>query len=245
MTTNRSAKLDEEPKITIVIPALNEERNIEKSLTTLEEKLLTPHRVIVVNDSSDDRTAEIVERISGDRPNIRLVNSSRPRGITNALKSGFENVSTPVTVVMMADLCDDPETVPRMYAKLEEGYDLVCASRYMPEGRRLGGLALQGFFSRHVCSSLRKLTGIQTHDVSNAFKMYRTEILRTTPLEEAGFASSLEICVKAFLKGYRITEVPTIWKGRTAGTSSFKMLKVARSYFRWYLWAILLRNHRF
>ena len=237
--------MDEEPKITIVIPALNEEVNIEKSLTMLEEKLLIPHRVIVVNDNSDDRTAEIVERISGDRPNIRMVNSSRPRGITNALKSGFENVSTPVTVVMMADLCDDPETVPRMYAKLEEGYDLVCASRYMPEGRRLGGPALQGFFSWHVCSSLKKLTGIQTHDVSNAFKMYRTEILRTTPLEEAGFASSLEICVKAFLKGYRITEVPTTWKGRTAGTSSFKMLKVARSYFRWYLWAILLRNHRF
>ncbi len=114
MTPNRSAELDEEPKITIVIPALNEELNIEKSLTTLEEKLLIPHRVIVVNDNSDDRTAEIVERISGDRPNIRLVNSSRPRGITNALKSGFENVSTPVTVVMMADLCDDPETVPRM-----------------------------------------------------------------------------------------------------------------------------------
>ena len=127
----------------------------------------------------------------------------------------------------------------------EEGYDLVCASRYMPGGQRLGGPPLQGFFSRYVCSSLMKLTGIRTHDVSNAFKMYRTEILRTTPLEEAGFASSLEICVKAFLKGYRITEVPTTWRGRTAGTSSFKMLKVARSYFRWYLWAVLLRNHRF
>ena len=245
MAPSRSAELDEEPKITIVIPALNEEQNIEKSLSTLEEKLLLPHRVIVVNDNSDDRTAEIVERISDDRPNIRLVNSSRPRGITNALKSGFESVDTPVAVVMMADLCDDPETVPRMYEKFEEGYDLVCASRYMPEGRRLAGPALQGFFSRNVCSSLRKLTGIPTHDVSNAFKMYRTEILRTTPLEEAGFASSLEICVKAFLKGFRITEVPTTWKGRTAGTSSFKMLKVARSYFRWYLWAILLRNHRF
>ncbi|MFQ5911863.1 MAG: glycosyltransferase [Nitrospinota bacterium] len=237
--------MSEGPEITIVIPALNEELNIERTLESLEQMVTLPHRVIVVNDSSDDRTPEIVEKVSRQRPNIRLVNSPRPRGITNALKSGFEKVETPVAVVMMADLCDDPNTIPQMYAKLEEGYDLVCASRYMSGGQRLGGPFLQGFFSRNVCASLKKLTGIPTHDVSNAFKMYRVEILQSTPLEEAGFASSLEICVKAFLKGYRIAEVPTLWKGRTAGKSSFKMLKVARSYFRWYLWAILLRNHRF
>ncbi|MFQ5691948.1 MAG: glycosyltransferase [Nitrospinota bacterium] len=237
--------MSEDPEITIVIPALNEEPNIEKTLETLEATLTIPHRVIVVNDSSEDRTPEIVEEVARRHPNVRLVNSPRPRGITNALTSGFERVETPVTVVMMADLCDDPATIPRMYEKLAEGYDLVCASRYMPEGRRLGGPFLQGVFSRYVCASLRRLTGIPTHDVSNAFKMYRTEILRTTPLEEAGFASSLEICVMAFLKGRRIAEVPTTWMGRTAGKSSFQILKVARSYIRWYLWAILLRNHRF
>lgn len=237
--------MSQDPKITVVIPALNEELNIEKTLESLEARLTIPHRVIVVNDNSNDRTAEIVEGVSRRRPNIRLVHSPRPRGITNALKSGFEQVETPITVVMMADLCDDPDAVPQMYEKIEEGYDLVCASRYMPGGRRLGGPALQGFFSRHVCASLKKLTGIPTHDVSNAFKMYRTEILKSTPLEEAGFASSLEICVKAFLKGCRIAEVPTTWKGRTAGKSSFKMIKVARSYLRWYVWAVLLRNHRF
>ncbi len=237
--------MSDNSEITIVIPALNEEPNIEDTLESLEERLRIPHRVIVVNDSSDDRTSKIVTELSKRRPNIQLVNSPRPRGITNALKSGFEQVTTPVTVVMMADLCDDPETVPLMYEKLQEGFDLVCASRYMPGGERRGGPFLQGFLSRYVCLSLKKLTGIPTHDVSNAFKMYRSEILHTTPLEEAGFASSLEICVKAFLKGSRITEVPTTWQGRKAGQSSFKLLQVARSYFRWSLWAILLRNHRF
>jgi glycosyltransferase involved in cell wall biosynthesis len=237
--------LSEDPKVTIVIPALNEELNIERSLDTLEQQISLPHRIVVVNDNSEDRTPDIVQEVSRRHPNIELVTSPRPRGITNALKSGFENVNTPITVVMMADLCDDPATVPKMFEKIEEGFDLICASRYMPGGNRLGGPVLQGFFSRFVCSSLKKMTGIPTHDVSNAFKMYRTEILRTTPIEEAGFASSLEICVKAFLKGYRITEVPTVWKGRTAGKSSFKILKVARNYFRWYLWAVLLRNHRF
>lgn len=237
--------MSENTEISIVIPAFNEEQNIESTLDSLEEKLSIPHYLIVVNDNSDDRTPEIISEVSKRKTNIKLVNSTRPRGITNALKSGFEEVTTPVTVVMMADLCDDPETVALMYEKLKEGFDLICASRYMPGGERRGGPFLQGFFSRYVCSSLKKLTGIPTHDVSNAFKMYRSEVLRTTPLEEAGFASSLEICVKAFLKGFRIAEVPTTWKGRKAGQSSFKLLRVARSYLRWYLWAILLRNHRF
>ena len=235
----------EDPKLTVVIPALNEEETIGETLESLEGVLGLPHEVIVVDDSSDDGTAQVVHQMSARYPHLRLVSSQRPRGITNALRSGFEEVHTPVTVVLMADAADDPHTIEKMYEKIEEGYDVVCASRYMPGGERLGGPWLQGVFSRFVCASLKRLTGIPTHDVSNAFKMYRTEVLNRTPLEEAGFASSLEICVKAFLKGHRITEVPTVWRGRTLGTSSFRIFRVARSYFRWYLWAILLRKHRF
>jgi glycosyltransferase involved in cell wall biosynthesis len=235
----------EVPKLTVVIPALNEEETIAETLKSLEGVLRLRHEVIVVDDSSDDGTAEVVRQMAVRYPHVRLVSSRRPRGITNALKSGFEEVRTPVTVVLMADAADDPHTIEKMYEKVEEGYDVVCASRYMPGGKRLGGPWLQGLFSRFVCASLRRLTGIPTHDVSNAFKMYRTQFLNGTPLEEAGFASSLEICVKAFLKGYRIAEVPTVWRGRTAGKSSFRIFRVARSYLRWYLWAILLRKHRF
>jgi hypothetical protein len=146
---------------------------------------------------------------------------------------------------MMADLCDDPTTVPAMLEKIEAGFDVCCGSRYMPGGTKHGGPALQSWFSRLVGWSLHKFIGLPTCDASNAFKMYRREVLMDMTIEEAGFASSLEIIVKAFLKNRKICEVPTTWRARTKGKSSFKVFKVARNYLRWYMWALLFRKHRF
>ena len=75
--------------------------------------------------------------------------------------------------------------------------------------------------------------------------MYRREVLTHMTIEDAGFASSLEITVKAFLKNHKITQVPTTWRARTKGKSSFKIFKVARNYLRWFVWALLFRKHRF
>jgi glycosyltransferase involved in cell wall biosynthesis len=204
-----------------------------------------PHQVIVVSDHSTDRTAEIVQRIGGEFPNIRLVENTGVRGISQTLLTGWRAAVTPVVVTMMADLCDDPLTVPAMLAKIKEGYDVCCGSRYMPGGSKIGGPALQSWFSRFVGWSLQQLIGLPTCDASNAFKMYRRDVLVNMTIEEAGFASSLEIIVKAFLKNCKITEVPTTWRARTKGKSSFKVFKVARNYLRWYMWALLFRKHRF
>ena len=104
---------------------------------------------------------------------------------------------------------------------------------------------VKGMFSRFVGLSLRRLVGVPTHDATNAFKMYRSEIIKNIPIEEAGFACSMEILVKAFLRRAKITEVPTVWHGRTSGKSKFSMLKGGKDYLRWYLWAVLLRKHKF
>jgi glycosyltransferase involved in cell wall biosynthesis len=231
--------------LSVIIPAFNEEENIEGTLRQLESTLNIPHEVIVVNDHSNDRTQEIVETLAVEFPNVRVVCNLSARGITNALRTGFEAANTDVVVSMMADLCDDPATIPLMLEKIKEGYDVVCGSRYVPGGQKLGGPCLQTFFSRFVGSSLHRWIGLPTCDASNAFKMYRKEVLDQMTIEEAGFASSLEIVVKAFLKNYKITEVPTTWRARKRGKSSFKVFRVARNYIRWYMWAILLRHHRF
>ena len=232
-------------ELTIVIPAYNEEAVIEETLRDIETKLAIPHRIIVVNDHSRDRTVEIVERLGREFPNIRVVQNTGGRGICCTLQAGWHAAATPVVVTMMADLCDDPATVPAMLEKIEAGFDVCCGSRYMAGGRKCGGPALQSWFSRFVGWSLHRFIGLPTCDASNAFKMYRTEVLRDMTIEEAGFASSLEIIVKAFLKNRRICEVPTTWRARTKGNSSFKVFKVARHYLRWYVWALLFRKHRF
>jgi glycosyltransferase involved in cell wall biosynthesis len=234
------------PRLFIVIPALNEEAMIARTLSRIQETLEIDHEIIVVNDHSTDRTAEVVRAYAHEHPQVRLIDNGGKGGFTNALRVGYAAAGDGVIATMMADLCDDPESLPLMYAKILEGYDVVCGSRYMPGGgKEREDNELKGTLSRFVGLSLRRLVGVPTHDVTNAFKMYRSEILKSITIEEAGFASSLEITVKAFLKGARITEVPTVWQGRTAGKSKFSMLKGGKDYLRWYVWAVLLRKHKF
>ena len=236
----------DEPKIYIVIPARNEEAIIEETLHRIEDELELEHEIIVVNDHSTDRTEEIVLGFAEKHANVQLVNNEGRNGFSNALRVGYNAAGNGVIATMMADLCDDPKTLPVMYEKILEGYDVVCGSRYMPDGgKEREDSQVKGLLSRFVGLSLHRLVKVPTHDATNAFKMYRSEVLKSITIEEAGFACSMEIAVKAFLKGCRITEVPTTWRGRTAGKSKFSMIKGGKDYLRWYIWAVLLRKHTF
>jgi len=237
---------DKNPTLFVVIPALNEEDNIVRTLEQIEAVVDWPHEIIVVNDHSTDSTEEVVQNFGRQCDNVRVVNNEGDRGFSNALKVGYAAAGEGAIVTMMADLCDDPRTLRHMYDKILEGYDVVCGSRYMPGGgKEREDSEVKGALSRFVGLSLRKLVGVPTHDATNAFKMYRSEIIKSIPIEEAGFACSMEITVKAFLRGARIAEVPTVWQGRTAGKSKFSMLKGGKDYIRWYMWAVLLRKHKF
>lgn len=234
------------PALYIVIPALNEEKTIERTLGSIEAEVGLPHEVIVVDDHSTDATADAVRRFGERHPNVRVISNERPRGFSNALKSGYAAAGAGAIVTMMADLCDDPRTLAPMYAKIVEGYDMVCGSRYMPGGGKHNeDSEVKGMLSRLVGLSLRRLVGMPTHDATNAFKMYRSEMLKSIFIEEPGFACSMEIALKAFFRGAKIAEVPTVWRGRTAGKSKFSLLKGGKDYVRWYAWALLSRKHRF
>jgi dolichol-phosphate mannosyltransferase len=128
-----------------------------------------------------------------------------------------------------------------MRGLIGEGYDLVCGSRYVKGGARRRGSTLQGVFSRVVCAGLHAVTGIATRDASNSFKMYRASILRSMRIEDAGFATSLEVALKAHYDGRRIAEIPTVWRTRQAGSSKFLFTREGAQYARWTLWAIAKR----
>lgn len=138
-------------------------------------------------------------------------------------------------LVTMADASDDPATIPPMCEKLAEGYDLVCASRYMPGGRQVGGPIVKSFLSRVAGLSLHRLAGIPTHDATNSFKLYRRRLLEEIVIESrGGFEVGLELTVKSHLRGYRIAELPTTWHDRREGTSNFKTVRWLPQYLRWY-----------
>ncbi len=140
----------------------------------------------------------------------------------------------------MADLSDDLSVVSSMVDLINhEGYDIVCASRYMRGGSQIGGPWLKGLMSRTAGLSLYWLSGFPTHDATNAFRAYRRSVLMDFPIESrGGFAYSLEITAKARAAGRRITEVPSTWRDRSAGRSQFKLRAWLPHYLRWFVYAL-------
>lgn len=225
-------------KFSIIIPARNEQSNIEKVIKSIEENVGGEYEIIVVDDHSTDKTANVVELLALHYKNIYLVHNIGSPGFANCLKTGFNNAKTDVVLPVMADLCDDPKTINEMYKKILDGFDIVCGSRYTKGGKRLGGHKLKGFLSCIAGCSLYYLLGIPTHDIANAFKMYRKETINSIQLNAGGFEISMEIPLKAYYLGFKITEVPTAWKERTTGKSSFKIFKLLPQYLKLYNWAI-------
>ena len=229
--------------LNIIIPAYNEEKNIEEAIRAVEsiDSLLINKemRVIVVNDNSIDKTRAIVEQLSGDFSNITLVNRTTERGLGNAIKSGFQAIKGGSVVVVMADLADDVKDIPRMAQLIDEGYDFVCGSRYIKGGHASHHVRLKGGLSKLMGFCFKLLTGIPTWDSTNAFKMYRSEILtKVGTLKSQNYTSGMEILIKAYVNQYKVTEIPTVWHDRNNGVSHFKILKVAPEYIYWFLYGI-------
>ena len=223
--------------LTIVIQARNEEKCLLVTIRELEQVLKIPHRVIVVDDYSNDRTVDVAKELVVEYSNIEFTKNDLGPGFTNAIKKGFSQIDRGVVVVVMADRCNEPSTIVDMYKKINEGFDIVCGSRYMKGGRR-EERSFQGFLSWLVGFSLRIIISMPVHDCSNAFKMYKKKLLDSIEIKEVGFASSLEITVKAFIGGYKITEVPTYSKKREAGKSKFQIINAGKNYAYWFFWSI-------
>jgi dolichol-phosphate mannosyltransferase len=173
-------------RLSVIVPAYNEEDNIGEVIEKIEGSVDIPHELVVVNDHSADKTAEIVFKLSSRYKNIKLVHNNLKRGFANALRTGFEHASTELLVPVMGDLCDDLATIKKMLAKADEGYDIICGCRYTRDGARLGGSRLKGFFSCFVGWTLHYLLWIPTHDVANAFKMYRKKVIENIVIRSAG-----------------------------------------------------------
>ncbi|MFA5149964.1 MAG: glycosyltransferase [Candidatus Omnitrophota bacterium] len=224
--------------LSVIIPAHNEEKNLLDVITGIESSLEIPHELIVVNDHSADRTAELAEVLSKKYPAIKLVNNPGRKGFADAIKFGLRQAHNELIVFIMADSCDDAQSINAMIKKIGEGYDVVCGSRYIKGGARIGGSKIKGFFSYFMGISMFHLAGIPTHDIANTFKMYRKGVLDSIDMKAASFEIAMELPLRAHYAGFKVTEVPTVWKERNKGKSNFNMLMLFPKYLRFYLWSI-------
>ncbi len=235
--------------LSIIIPVYHEEKNILKVISSITKYVHTPHEIILVYDNQEDPTVPVVKQYlqTNKKKGIYLQQNivGNKEGVMNAIKTGFHVANGEAVVVIMADLADDIRQVDTMYALIQQqSVDIVCASRFMKGGKKIGGPFIKNLLSRTACLTLYYLFRIPTHDATNAFKMYRSSLFTNITIEsKGGFEYSLEIILKAHKKGYTIAEIPTVWKDREEGKSNFKLLSWLPYYLQWYLTAIpVVRN---
>ena len=235
----RKLPMPSNPLLTVVIPVYNEGANFKALWAEITSSIKTPFTAIVVYDFDADNTVPVAQEIIASGENrLTLRRNAYGRGVTGAIKTGLEAVESGPVLVTMADLSDEMTQVDQMYAIYLQGYDLVCGSRYMPGGKLIGGPFFKQLLSRISGLTLHWFRGIPTHDATNSFKLYDARMVRELKVESvAGFELGLELTVKAFLNGYRIAELPSVWRDRTAGTSRFRVMHWMPHYLKWYFHA--------
>jgi glycosyltransferase involved in cell wall biosynthesis len=228
-------------RYSIVVPVYNEGKNIAAYCRAVREQAPAGYELLICHDFPEDDTLPALERLPpSETPSaVRPVLNTLGPGVRYAIEAGMRAAAAPVVVVSMADLSDDFSRLEEMVSRVEAGADVVCASRYMPGGRQIGGPPLKTFLSRQAGVSLHALSGLPTHDPTNSFKAYRREFLEHTAIESpAGFALAIELTVKAHFGGGRVEEVPATWRDRTEGSSRFRLFSWLPHYLRWYFWAL-------
>ncbi|MBI2031148.1 MAG: glycosyltransferase [Candidatus Levybacteria bacterium] len=225
--------------IDIILPTYHEQKNIIKVIKDIRKFVKTPNIITVVIQDKSDPTLESLKKIKNKIKDLKIIFTKDGIGLLKALRAGFLNTESSIIVTMMSDLSDNPKDIDKMMNKINEGYDLICASRYINPGKRIGGPKIKAILSFLACKSLNKLISLPTNDATNAYKCFKRSMLKKIKIESTqGFEMPLELTLKAFYKGFKIVDVPTIWRDREHGSSKFKIWKVLPYYLRWYLYGI-------
>lgn len=223
--------------LSIVAPVYNEGENIAAFIRDVETQIREPHEILIVYDFPEDNTLPAIQAMSPAPKTVRLVRNTLGKGVLNAIKAGFQASTGDVVAFMSADRADDPQSLIAMAALIRGGADVAAGSRYMRGGKQIGKKWFKQFLSRFAGLTLYYLTGLPTHDATNNFRAYSRRVI-SLPIESTmSFALGIELVLKAHWLGWKITEVPTTWRDRTAGSSRFKLLKWLPEYLRWYLLA--------
>ncbi len=219
----------------VVVPCHNEEMNVP----VLVRQLLGfygpyIHEILIVNDNSRDRTAEVTRAIAADEPRVKLINRAPPNGVGRALRDGYAAATGDYILTMDSDFVHILPEFRDLFDAIARGKDGAIGSRFSYESMLVNYpfakiLANRGF---HLLANL--LLGIRVRDLSNNLKLFRAEILKRIEIEQPHFAANAETGLKPILAGYDIEEVPISWINRDIemGTSTFKVASVAPGYFR-------------
>ena len=221
-------------KLSVVIPARNEEGSIAATvgeLTAALRRAEIAYEIVIVDDASTDGTADAVGRLAEADEGVRYLRSPYRNGFGFAVRAGLEAFTGDAVTIVMADGSDDPEDVVAYQRLLAAGYDCAFGSRFMAGARVTDYPRFKLGVNRVVNAGIRMLFQHGYNDTTNAFKAYRREVIENLrPLLSHHFNLTVELPLKAIVRGHSYAVCPVSWTNRRAGSSKLSMNEMGSRY---------------
>ncbi|MBF0442655.1 MAG: glycosyltransferase family 2 protein [Oligoflexales bacterium] len=222
-------------KLSVVIPAHNEEGSIRSTVEALHSKLdqeRIEHEILVVNDNSRDHTEKILRELQSAVPTLRYVNNRPPNGFGYAVRCGLDHFTGDVVAVYMADGSDKPEDLVRYYSTLLcKKVDCVFGTRFHPQSTVVDYPRFKLILNRIFNLFVQMVFMLGYNDITNAFKMYRRHVIDgLKPILSCHFNLTLELPLKSIIRGYSYAVVPNDWINRKTGVSNLRIKEMGSRY---------------
>ena len=222
-------------KLSVIIPARDEADNLPTCIRGIHrelEKQNVVHEILVIDDGSTDSTQSVLTELGKDIPALVSIANNGENGFGRAVRLGLQEFSGDAVAIMMADRSDSPRDLVNYWNKLQEGYECVFGSRFIIGSKVYGYPKIKLLVNRLVNTMIRYAFRIETNDVTNAFKIYRREVIEgCKPFISPHFNLTVEIPLKAIIRGYSWEVVPISWKNRDKGVAKLKLREMGSRYF--------------
>jgi dolichol-phosphate mannosyltransferase len=222
--------------LSVVIPARDEEESLPPTIAGLTahlEREGVPHEIVVVDDGSRDRTWEVLQELKARHPALSPTrNASGAHGFGRAVVWGLDHSRGDAVVVMMADASDAPEDAVTYWRLLNQGYDCAFGSRFVAGGSVHDYPRIKLLVNRLANLLVRIGFNIPLNDTTNAFKAYRRTVIDgCRPFLAPHFNLTVEIPLKAIVRGYSYAITPISWRNRRHGVAKLKIKEMGSRYF--------------
>lgn len=220
--------------ISVIIPAKNEAGNIGATIEGIRrefEKHQFAFEIVIVNDGSTDNMEAVIADYAQKDPRVRLVRNEPPFGFGNAIRKGLDRFKGDMAIIAMADSSDDPNDMVAYVRKIQEGYDCCFGTRWHKDARVVGYPGFKLVLNRVVNGFINILFGLKYNDVTNAFKCFsRDAIAGIKPVLSRHFNITVELPLKAIVRGYSFAVIPTHWYNKRKGPSSLRLQEMGSRY---------------
>ena len=234
-------------KLSVVIPAYNEALSLPETVTAFYTALSDnniDHELLIVNDNSKDNTIEVIASLQETMPTVRTIFNPPPHnGFGFAIRKGLENFSGDCVAIVMADLSDAPEDLVKFYnTMITQKVDCVFGNRFAKGGKVIGYPKNKLYLNRFVNNMINLVFNFKYNDCTNAFKLYSRQTMEgLKPFMSPHFNLTVELPLKALVRGYSFAVVPNSWQNRKHGTSNLKIKEMGSRYFFIVLYCLIER----